>query len=198
MIKLNSVRIMSKILVSLALCAPLQAMGGTVPVEGGVVAPGQVFYKTPAGPLVKRELNLTVPPRGEGEITLSTDKWTVSTSHFFSKEIAGGIVFTVVFVKPFPEHSESSLVLSGSYMRGSNAAVYWGDLYKTKTPLTEPMIRLLELTQLSPRGAPFLHHAGGFKFKAEITPETPSEPNLPPPNPPLSETDLSDSLFFPH
>jgi hypothetical protein len=198
MIKFKPVRIMSKILASLVFLAPLQAMGGTAPLDAGVVAPGHVFYKAPDGALVKRELNLTVPPRGEGEITLSTDRWSASTSHFFSKEVAGGIEFTVVFVKPFPEHSESSLVLTGSYMRGSNAAVYWGDLYKTKTALTDPMIRLLEITQLSPRVAPFLRHVGGFKFKADIVPETPSEPNQPVPNPPSPDPAPSESFFFPN
>lgn len=198
MIQFNPARIVSKILTSFLFLAPLQAMGGTSPLEAGVEAPGHVFYKTPDGALVKRELTLTVPPRGEGEITLSTATWRASTSHFFSKEVAGGIEFTVVFAKPFPEHSESSLVLTGSYMRGTNAAVYWGDLYKTKKPLTDQMIRLLEIPQLMTRSAPFLRHVGGFKFKAEIMPETPSEPNQPIPNPPAQDPAPTESLFFPN
>lgn len=159
-----------------------------------VDAPGHVFYKGKEGALVKRDVTLTVPPRGEGELVLSAENWKASTTHFFSYETAGRIVFTAVFIKPFAGHSESSLVLTGSYLRGTNKAVYWGDMYKTKTEIAPHMISFLKTSPEIALGSHYFTHAGGFKFKADIGG---GEPTPQPPAPPSEPTPDQPESFFP-
>lgn len=154
-----------------------------------VEAPGHVFYKDKEGALVKREVTLSVPPRGEGELVLSADGWRASTTHFFSQEVAGRIVFTAVFIKPFGEHSQSSLVINGSYVRGTNMAVYWGDMFKTKTEIEPEMLASLKSSPSSALHDHCFEHVGGFKFKADVGGGEPQ------PTPP--ESGEQPSLFIP-
>jgi hypothetical protein len=155
-----------------------------------VDAPGHVFYKVKEGALVKRDVTLTVPPCGEGELVLSAEGWKASTTHFFTNEVAGRVIFTAVFIKPFGEHSESSLIITGSYMRGTNKAVYWGDMYKTKTEVEPGTIALLKSDPSAALGSHNFQHVGGFKFKADIGGGEPSQPPQPVPGEPSEEPGL--------
>jgi hypothetical protein len=147
-----------------------------------VDAPGKVFYVIPDGDLVAREVTLTVPACGEGAVVLSSASgWRTETTTFWSKEVAGRKVFVVVFQNPKGDNPNHYLVLKGSYIRGKNAAKYWGDMYTLTLP--EGQGALLKDAQQFDSQSVLGHygrHAGGFGFKA-VVPQ--SEPELPVPAP---------------
>lgn len=104
--------------------APLTALG--------VEAEGKIVYKK-EGALVERMMALSVPARGEGDIVLRDgegSEWVASKR--WSHEAFNQVTFNVVFPKPEGEllGMRSKLWFSGTYLRGDNKAVYYGNIYK--------------------------------------------------------------------
>ena len=132
-------------------------------------ADGKIFYKKSSGELVKRAVSIVVPPRGEGEVVLKFGDKELSTPYFKTKTYHGRTVFVVAFKKPeaFSEDlaGNGALVMKGSYMRGSNMAVYYGDLYLVKKASQELMEYGLEFDS---HGETTFSHLGGFAFKKVI------------------------------
>jgi hypothetical protein len=150
-----------------------------------VDAKGKVFYVIPEGDLVSRAVTLTVPACGQGSVVLSSESgWRTETTTFWSKEVAGRKVFVVVFQNPKGDNPNHYLILKGSYIRGKNAAKYWGDMYKLTLPegssnLQNNVQQLVEESTLHHFG----HHAGGFGFKADVPAPTPAPAPTPVPAP---------------
>jgi hypothetical protein len=148
----------------------------------GVTAPGAVFYIDAAGELVKRDVTLTVPVQGQGEVSLSSAKWSASTTRFLTTKYHGRTVFYVVFDDVGPKHK--SLLLRGTYLRGSNLAAYWGDMYTGHCP------EGVSLESCAPAQGAGGHrhwdHVGGFHFKAPVTGGTPA------PQPAPADVDLTE------
>ncbi len=97
-------------------------------VAQSIEAPGRVFYKMPNGEIVKREVALKIPARGQGDVVLIGQQELVADK-FFNKEIAGRTVFYVVFTDfPGAESGQKS-VFRGTYTRGTNKAIYYGDVF---------------------------------------------------------------------
>ena len=140
----------------------------------GVTAPGKVFYKTENGELVKRQMSLFVPERGEGNVVLSSENHTFETDQFFTVESKGRTVFYLIF--PDPNHENHKKVFRGTYLRGSNAAVYYGDMYMAYCNHDEDGEE--ELLNAESIEAAILsnsdddehqaHYLGGFAFKSMI------------------------------
>ena len=149
---------------------------------GNVAAPGAVFYVDATGELVKREVTLTVPEKGQGEVSLSSAKWSASTTRFLTTKYHGRTVFYVVFDDVGPKHK--SLLLRGTYLRGSNLAAYWGDLYTGHCP--EGVSLESCATAEGAAGRRHWDHVGGFHFKAPVTGGTPA------PQPAPADGDLSE------
>lgn len=91
--------------------------------------PGKVFYKMPSGEMVKREVKLDVPARGQGKVIFKTTNHNLESHAFKTKKAHGRTIFSVLFLDPpgAPEHT--AMVLTGTYMRGTNYVVYYGDIY---------------------------------------------------------------------
>jgi len=147
--------------------------------EGGVVtATGKVFYKNEAGEIVKREATLTVPVKGEGEIVLASGQWSASTSDFFTVHRHGHKIFYVVFRNVGEQFAHKPVLLRGSYLRGSNLAAYWGDLFVGACP---PALSVRACAEASEgEGEASWHarwsHVGGFAFKAPVGEQTEPTP----------------------
>lgn len=98
-------------------------------------ADGAVYYKLD-GEIVNRELSLTVPSKGEGSVTLQGGDISLSTEDFFSFEKKGATVFYAVFHgRDSDGHFGGTMVLRGKYLRGSNMAVWSGDIYTSEEEL---------------------------------------------------------------
>jgi hypothetical protein len=91
--------------------------------------PGKVFYKMPSGEMVKREVTLDVPARGQGKVIFKSANHSLESHAFKTKKTHGRTIFSVLFLDPpgAPEHT--AMVLTGTYMRGTNYVVYYGDVY---------------------------------------------------------------------
>lgn len=91
--------------------------------------PGKVFYKMPNGELVQREVKLDVPPRGQGKVIFKSAHHSLESHAFKTKKSHGRTIFSVLFLDPpgAPEHT--AMVLTGTYMRGTNYVAYYGDIY---------------------------------------------------------------------
>jgi len=99
-----------------------------------IEAPGKIVYKMPSGELVTRDVALSVPARGEGDVILRGSNSDLVATDFFTKESHGQILFFVVF-KDFPGAQEGEIsVFKGTYLRGSNKAYYYGDVYVGEEP----------------------------------------------------------------
>lgn len=152
-----------------------------------VEVPGKVFYKMPAGDLVSRAVKLDVPPRGEGKVIFKSEHHELESHAFKTKKAHGRTVFSVLFLNPPGAPANTAMVLTGSYMRGSNYVAYYGDVY-SKT-ISEGMQQLQQEGQQSQRAGQKLldevlnlnfarnaeqgdddwKFSGGFKFGKKIS-----------------------------
>jgi hypothetical protein len=129
-----------------------------------VVASGNVFYLIPQrNEIVKRDMSLSVPARGEGDVILiSSSGSETKATNFWTTEDHGRKVFHVLFAalkNPTDPNSETiSMLFEGTYMRGGNLAAYYGDIYFGGTASTVEMAQTLN----------GFKHVGGFVFKSDI------------------------------
>ncbi|MEO0336334.1 MAG: hypothetical protein AAF202_08060 [Pseudomonadota bacterium] len=91
---------------------------------------GQIFYKVRDGELVKRDVTLEVPSRGQGEVVLKGERFEWRSANFWTTRTeAGETLFTVAFQTEFMG-KQSTIALRGTYLRGSNEISYNGSFYK--------------------------------------------------------------------
>ncbi len=154
----------------------LAATGG----NGSVVADGGVFYKMPSGELITREASLEVPARGQGDVILRSGDYSLTAHGFKSVHKGDRVVFYVVFVNPPGAPENFAVIYRGSYLRGSNGAKYWGDVYTKQFEKPEDLAGMtsasgidnflgdLEMTSDGGNHHKPWHHAGGFWFAAKV------------------------------
>jgi hypothetical protein len=163
---------------------PARAETGSA--AGSVTAKGAVFYKMPAGELVKREASLEVPARGQGDVILRSGDLELKAHGFKTVRKLGRSIFYVVFLNPPGAPANTAAVYRGTYLRGSNAAKYWGDVFSkvlSDNDLTqgkttvESLIADLERTENKDISKTFdgtdvsgsdWRHSGGFWFGVQI------------------------------
>lgn len=115
-------------LIALAFSAPTFALD----------ANGKIFYAIPGGEIVKREATLahSVSEKGKHEVSLvfgSGEKASVNEAKkVVVQKNAGRTVVQMLFVleKPETDGHKIALVLSGTYLQGTNGKLYYGDMYK--------------------------------------------------------------------
>jgi len=140
-----------------------------------VEVPGKVIYKMPSGELVRRDVTLDVPPRGQGKVVWKTANYRVESHAFKTKKHLGRTIFSVLFLNVPGAPEGTAMALVGSYLRGSNEVIYYGDVYGKHVEAdasTNPEIMLDELlttSTLEHGDEKDWHYAGGFKFGKEIS-----------------------------
>jgi len=142
-----------------------------------VTATGKVFYKMPGGELIKRDATLTVPSRGQGKVVLrSGNNIKMESTRFRSISANGRTVFQVMFVNPPGAPENTASVFSGTYTRGRNAAVYFGDFFGRSWSSSDDMMNAIGdfgqdaeseaiMSAFGPTDDAW-QWAGGFGFKA--------------------------------
>jgi hypothetical protein len=135
--------------------------------EEAVETNGKVFYKMPNGELVKREVTLILPSKGEGDVILRSGDHEVVAHHYFSKEKNGRIVFTICFPSHHGEANEMK-VFRGTYVRGTNKAIYYGDIFKMKHEGHDFQNIQSRLESMDEHGDHEITYTGGFGFKKDI------------------------------
>ena len=132
-----------------------------------VVADGKVFYQLPAGEIVYRGVSLEVPARGQGDVVLrgENSEEAVVADRFFSVESAGRVVFYVVFRDPPGSQPGTLGIWRGTYLRGSNQATYYGEVFTKPDPGTLPTVADAENGLIVDDEATY---AAGFWFVAPI------------------------------
>ncbi len=135
---------------------------------------GKIFYKKgPNGDLVYRDMTLEVPTRGQGKVVLRSQNsdFTITSHRFWTERVRGRTIFYVLFVglkPPTDTHYKTALVYAGTYTRGKNEAVYYGDFFK-KRYLVKDENSLFEREGIDN----YLQYhdfrySGGFWFKAPV------------------------------
>lgn len=119
----------------------------------GVWASGGVTYKHPRGYLVNRNCRLWVPARGEGQVVLNCQGYKMASSDFTTRTEEGRKIFIINFSDVPGAPDGTSAQYRGTYLRGSNKAIYYGDVFSQ----TE-----------SDAGKSDWTFAGGFKFSAPV------------------------------
>jgi hypothetical protein len=104
---------------------------GWVSYAGQAEVDGQIFYKKSNGEVVYRDVTITVPSRGQGEVALRGNGFEWKTTDFRSYMKKGRLVFVAVFQSEFRD-KKSSIALKGTYLKGQNKIIYYGNMYKTK------------------------------------------------------------------
>lgn len=117
--------------------------------------PGQLFYKMPAGNIVTRNVSLVVPVRGEGDVILKSEHHQITAHHFEHKEVHGRKIFKAMFMNPPGAPEGTCLVLTGTYLRGDNLVLYYGDMYQSQNGQGGE--------GMNPQ------YAGGFNFQMPLT-----------------------------
>ncbi|MEY4632497.1 MAG: hypothetical protein RIQ81_2617 [Pseudomonadota bacterium] len=170
----NVLKVAARVLaVSAGLSLAMPALADSA---GSVTAAGGVFYKMPSGELVKRDVTLEVPARGQGDVILRGANLELKAHGFKTVRKQGRSVFYVVFLNPPGAPENTAAVYRGSYLRGSNAAKYWGDVF-SKVYQTEELAQLTgtqnvdafvsDLEDDSGKEDDW-RHAGGFWFGVDI------------------------------
>ncbi len=134
-----------------------------------VTAAGKVFYVVPEGNMVAREVSLSVPACGQGAVVISSASgWSVETEAFFVKKIHDRTIFYVAFQDPMGDDAHKFLLFKGTYLRGTNVAGYWGDMYDVVLPegKIETPADAEKLAKMEEDGS--VHHIGGFAFHAGV------------------------------
>jgi hypothetical protein len=116
---------------------------------------GEVYYKLPSGELATRLVTLDVPSRGQGEVILSGKNFEWKTTKFKSFTKAGQTLFIAAFNTTF-QNFKSTVILKGTYLKGSNQIKYYGDMYKKDGHL--PANKNIETD------IPGIKYTGGFSF----------------------------------
>jgi apolipoprotein D and lipocalin family protein len=122
----------------------------------GVWADGYVTYKHPNGKLVNRECAMFVPAMGIGEVKLKCGEFSTSTSEFSTRQVNGQSIFSVLFRDMNGAPAGTVAKYQGSYLRGSNQAIYYGDVFSSSD----------SQAKLDSEGG--WTYAGGFMFSKEI------------------------------
>jgi hypothetical protein len=140
-----------------------------------VVAEGGVFYKMPDGTLINRDATLEVPARGQGDVILRSGPLSLTAHGFKTIHKHGRAIFYVVFLDPPGAPENTAVVYRGSYLRGSNGAKYWGDVFSRTYKASGELSDLLKVPGVDNLIYDFEHsdhdgsewrHSGGFWFKA--------------------------------
>ena len=149
-------------LIIVAMCFSLTGYAASID------APGQVFYKMPNGEIVKRAATLQVPSRGQGQVVLKGAQSNLVAERFFSKKKNGRTIFYVVFDKFPGKKADQRAVYRGTYARGSNMALYYGDVFivDENDASGDDLHYLLSEIEEQSRDATYV---AGFYFKSEIT-----------------------------
>lgn len=135
----------------------------TVVAEASIDAPGKVFYKMPSGEMVTRDVTLEVPSMGQGKVVLKGSNFSLTADRFFTVHHNGRAIFYVVF-SGFPTSKEGEIaVYRGTYTRGSNLAIYYGDVFVGQDNQDDDAM----VNALSDGNDDFKYIAG-FYFKAEV------------------------------
>ena len=132
-----------------------------------VEAEGKFLFKNDEGAIAFAPAKLLLPPRGEGDLKLIfKDHEPITASRFFSRHRAGRVVFVVVI--PASDHSPKYAMV-GTYTRGTNLAVYYGDAFAMESHDEE-----IEQDNVD---ALLTHakYAGGFFFKSEVPSDSDGE-----------------------
>lgn len=128
---------------------------------------GNFVYKMPAGELVVRDAVLDVPPRGQGSVVLKYAGTSVSSDKFRTRESHGRTIFEVLFMNPPGPPANTAVVLTGSYIRGTNAVIYYGDVYfKTVSESEQAGLDFENADFLGDHGG--WSHAAGFQFNTLV------------------------------
>ena len=113
----------------LSICFILSLLGLSGQLQAAT-ADGEVFYTLPSGEFVEREVTLEVPSRGEGEVVLRGSTTELRTETFFTVQRKGKTTFYIVFETTSPNGKKAKKIFRGTYIRGTNKAVYYGDIYR--------------------------------------------------------------------
>ena len=148
----------------------IQATENLVNVE----AEGVIIAKTDDGLLEQTEASLSLPPMGRGDLFLKIPGHPdIKAERFFSHRKNGRVVFYVIFNAPairevgvnipLERENEKFIVFRGTYTRGSNLALYYGDIFLGVGGDFQLDLKREDLSQTHT-----LHYLGGFKFAKEI------------------------------
>jgi hypothetical protein len=91
---------------------------------------GKIFYEIPgANRVAVRDVSLDVPARGQGEVVLRGKGFEWRSDKFWTVKNDGQTIFYVAFQTEFEEH-KATILFRGTYLKGSNLILYYGDFYK--------------------------------------------------------------------
>lgn len=190
---MNFTKILTRFALSAFISLPMVYAANSQQIDGdgttSVLADGKVFYKMPStGAIVKRDVQLSVPSQGKGDVVLyvksssAEDSSTVAmikADDFFSTHHNGRVVFYVVFKNPPHSPANTMKVFRGTYVRGTNVAIYSGEVF-SRTYSSERSMRMvftkdiIEFKTFDKVPSKFSYKAG-FWFKAQVPAQAENE-----------------------
>lgn len=144
-----------------------------------IKAMGEIFFKSSTtSEIIPHPSTLNLPARGEGDISLEIGDKKFVASKFFSVKKNGRVIFYVVFkcnnsLMEQNEEDETKMhegvhVFRGTYTRGSNMALYYGDVFhKEGKDLISNFDENSIIEEINSGAKGFTYHAG-FYFKTDI------------------------------
>jgi hypothetical protein len=129
-----------------------------------IEAHGRVSYKMPDGMLVDRDVSLILPVMGEGSVFLKGGGMTFRANRYFTDHANDRVIFYIVFDE-FPGSTEGQIaVFRGTYVRGSNLARYYGDVFLGEERQDDDAL----MKSLDINGDHGFKHIAGFSFEAPV------------------------------
>lgn len=128
---------------------------------------GKIVFKDKSGKLTTVDAKIDVPPRGEGKVVLTAGGYRAESDQFRTRKENGRVIFEVVFSSFAALESNRAFAMTGSYQRGSNGVIYYGDVYAHQLNGFDSLSFndwLFELDDLSANHSGNWNYAAGFMF----------------------------------
>jgi hypothetical protein len=128
---------------------------------------GKIVFKNKSGKLTTVDAKIDVPPRGEGKVVLTAGGFRAESDKFRTRKENGRVIFEVVFSSFAALESNRDIAMTGSYQRGSNGVIYYGDVYANQHNGFDSLSLnewLSELDDLTANHSGNWNYAAGFMF----------------------------------
>lgn len=130
-------------------------------------ASGQVFFKKADGVIEKKPVTLLIPKRGEGQAYLKSGRILVEAEKYFSVDKNGRKIFYMIFDQFIGQKNKEKAVFRGTYIRGTNKALYYGDVFLVGDLEGSEQDLDFELSNLDQSGRS-IQYNGGFYFNRDL------------------------------
>lgn len=132
---------------------------------------GKIVYVNQENLLSFKDVRLTAS-KGEDQktkFTLTHGDHQMDSHAYWVKNVNGRKLLKIVFLKEVSADNYKAIIMNGTYLRGTNGGMYYGDMFKMHKTRRHDLISSLIVNNELIDHHQDLIYKGGFKFKKMIS-----------------------------